>query len=242
MPFSRKRKAPRRKNGKSSFARKSKRSRWMISKKNRNTRTVINYDGPTFMPQEYFCNHTFVDTIVLNEATNNKNFNFGILNIFNPNTLLSGESVNGFDQMNVHFARWRAMHGKIEFVVQNYDEDQAVEMTLRPHFTGANASIIDLERENPFVKYRVMGPRDSNRSQVKLSSAIKADTIAKRRLIFDDDGLSNGIGTTPPITVFSWNLLLHTIQEPSTALLHLSVQVKITYKVKWYSRVAVVLS
>lgn len=205
------------------------------SKKNRNSKWVVRYTGPTFLPQAYHCKMVYTDRLTKTTgAANTILFQYNILDIANVDPLIAGSGVNGLDTMNSLFEKWRVNFAVFKMRIWNTEVNEAYQVTLRP-VPNNNASIsIEQERQNPHVKYRVVNTQNSGGGMVHFKSVVKPGSLSRRNLKYDDDLVTNGAGDTGPIEEFVWNVRVNNVEQ--NASVNFVVMVHITYYVKFYER------
>lgn len=221
---------------KAAYKKKPYKKHRMVAKFGKNSKYVIRYNGPTWLPSEFVNNHqfTFNMPIVLSATSAARQFN--ILNI--RQCLVSGANdvgVVGLENMANLYLHWRVLHATAKVTIINHNTLSGLECTLRPIPGNVVPTDVQIERINQYAKYMILSPQDSGRAYRTFTSSINPDRLIRRKLIYDDDAVSNGTGTTTgPGVPYCWNLMIHNIEDLAT--LDLRVVIHLTYRVKWYDR------
>lgn len=208
------------------------------SYKNRNTKWIIRYNGPTFMASEFFTKHTFTQTDrKLTGLAPTIAFSLNILNLATCDPSDAQNGVSGLDEMNQLYDKWRVNYAVLDIRFWNSETDENFEVIVRPRAGEVLPTMIQEEREQPYVKYGVMGVQGSSRANLRLVSAINPNALSRRKLVFDDDALTNGTQTTGPIENYRWGIMISNLEGNN--VVNMLVMTKITYYVRWYDKILV---
>lgn len=239
MPYRRRKKkafkkrAYRKKKGRSSYRKKGSYGK----KKSYGNQKVALFRGLTFLPQKYNCCHVYHDFEYFSSELAFINFQYSLLDLINPGFDTPDRAYDGFFQLAGVYNQWRIT--SVDWSIQSTNDGaNPHQLLVLPRQDDTTFSIDNQMAQQAYVKTRMVGAASGSRATVFLSGRVNMSTLIGRKVVFDDEGLTSGIGTdvANPTEVWSLNLLWAnpgSSPEPDIAVAY---HIKLVANVTWWDR------
>ncbi len=234
MPYRKKKKKSFFKKRKKGGKKRYKKRTYGKKKRYKNQRVML-FRGMSFLPQKYNCCHTYHEFATFETSTGFIDFAYELIDLVNPGSSSPARGVDGFFTMEAIYNQWRVT--SVDWSLQSTNfSDVPHQLIVLPRQDNTAFVADELMAQQPYSKTRMVGSHDGSYSTVFLRGHVDISKLAGRKVVFDDEGLTSGIGSASPTSPMSLNILWSNLGAAPVDEIGVVFHIRLSYNVTWWDR------
>jgi len=200
--------------------------------------SMVRYIGPGALPNKYICRmQNYLEEVNV-VGSPPLVLTTRIMNIFNSYSLTGTQNVNSFDILNSMWGRWRVIKFTEKMVLTNISDIALHVTTLARPNDSATSPDQGVLNQNPYTRRRYVSSEQGGKPAVTFYTKIIPKDLLGKNPALEDDGIFNGVNTTPPASDM---LVTYNIEAADNASGFTVNMTRWTwYVVVWYDRKQIV--